>query len=179
MLTLPEAQKSARAFVPAAAVTWQDQAHCRGLPSRIFFFTVGRNDWMLPAAHTICAACPVRQDCLEHAMTNGEDHGMWGGLTEAARRGLRSRGRNNGLHTAKDQILAFGGLCHLALDRLADYVPASSLLPGHVTVDHHRRKHKLRDVVEVDKNRIALCWVPGHYLELPGDLHVWRLRQTA
>lgn len=179
MLTMPETQKSAWPPVPAAAVSWQDQAHCSGLPSRIFFPTVGRNDWMMPAAFTICAACPVRHDCLEHAMTNGEDHGIWGGLTESARRGLRSRGRNSGLHTAKAQILAFGGDSHLELEKIADYVPVSFLRSDQVTVDHHRRKHKLHDVVQVDRNRTALCWVPGHYVELPGSMHVWRLRRAG
>jgi WhiB family redox-sensing transcriptional regulator len=176
MLTLPETQVASRPALPAAAVRWQDQAHCKGLPNRIFFFTVGRNDSMLPAAHTICGACPVRQDCLEYAISNGEEHGMWGGCTESARKGVRSRGRTNGYRTAKDQILAFGGDSHHNMYKIADYVPVRSLLSGHVTVDHHHRKHRLHDVVEVDDNRIGLCWVPGHYLELPADLHVWRLR---
>jgi hypothetical protein len=48
------------------------------------------------AAHAIavCAACPVRVDCLELSMRHAGDigaHGIWGGLVEAERRSLRPR----------------------------------------------------------------------------------------
>jgi hypothetical protein len=33
----------------------------------------------------ICHACPVRQECLDHAIAAGEDHGVWGGLTPGQR----------------------------------------------------------------------------------------------
>ena len=36
-------------------------------------------------AKGICAACPVRSDCLAHAVVNGERDGIWGGLTEEER----------------------------------------------------------------------------------------------
>ncbi len=32
------------------------------------------------AARAICANCPVRTPCLELALTEGEPHGIWGGL---------------------------------------------------------------------------------------------------
>ena len=35
--------------------------------------------------------CPVRQPCLDYAITNRITHGIWGGLTERERRALRSR----------------------------------------------------------------------------------------
>ncbi len=38
------------------------------------------------AAKAICATCPVQQLCLEHALTNRERDGVWGGLTEKERR---------------------------------------------------------------------------------------------
>jgi hypothetical protein len=43
-----------------------------------------------------CRRCPVREDCLEWALANRERFGIWGGLSERARRRLlRAR---NGAH---------------------------------------------------------------------------------
>jgi hypothetical protein len=41
-------------------------------------------------ARRVCAACPVRQPCLDYAISNRIVHGIWGGLTERERRALRS-----------------------------------------------------------------------------------------
>ena len=41
-------------------------------------------------ARRVCAACPVRQPCLDYAITNRITHGIWGGLAERERRALRS-----------------------------------------------------------------------------------------
>lgn len=40
------------------------------------------------AAVPICLACPVRLDCLAFALDNREVWGVWGGMTERARRKL-------------------------------------------------------------------------------------------
>lgn len=42
-------------------------------------------------ALTICADCPIQPDCLNWALETGEDHGIWGGLTETE----RAEARNN------------------------------------------------------------------------------------
>jgi WhiB family redox-sensing transcriptional regulator len=39
-------------------------------------------------AKKVCAACPVRERCLEYALDNEERYGIWGGLSERARRKL-------------------------------------------------------------------------------------------
>lgn len=41
-------------------------------------------------AQAICMQCPVREMCLEYAMTNGETWGVWGGFTRAQRARLGS-----------------------------------------------------------------------------------------
>lgn len=47
--------------------------------------------WFSPRAHeaeralAICADCPVQQECLEHALRNHENHGIWGGKSERSR----------------------------------------------------------------------------------------------
>ena len=37
-------------------------------------------------AKSVCAVCPVRQACLEHALAHREREGIWGGTTERERR---------------------------------------------------------------------------------------------
>jgi len=40
------------------------------------------------AAKAVCAACPVREPCLVHALASEERHGVWGGLSERERAAL-------------------------------------------------------------------------------------------
>ena len=73
--------------VPAPA-GWRERAACRGTGLEVFF--PGRGETAEPARR-ICAACPVRQPCLDYALSHGIIHGIWGGLTERDRRALRVR----------------------------------------------------------------------------------------
>ena len=63
--------------------TWRDQAACRGLDPDIFYPV---SDEDADVAKAICAACPVREACLEYALANRERDGVWGGATERERR---------------------------------------------------------------------------------------------
>lgn len=38
------------------------------------------------AARTLCARCPVHRECLAHALSAGEDFGVWGGMPPNDRR---------------------------------------------------------------------------------------------
>jgi WhiB family transcriptional regulator, redox-sensing transcriptional regulator len=67
---------------------WRDRAGCRGTDLQVFF--PGRGEPAEPARR-ICARCPVRQPCLDYAISHAIVHGIWGGLTERDRRVLRSR----------------------------------------------------------------------------------------
>ena len=71
-----------------APAGWRERAACRGADLQVFF--PGRGESAEPARR-ICAACPVRQPCLDYAISHGIVHGIWGGLAERDRRGLRSR----------------------------------------------------------------------------------------
>ena len=70
------------------AARWRELAACRGADLEVFF--PGRGESAGPARR-VCAACPVRQPCLDYAITNRITHGIWGGLTEQERRALQSR----------------------------------------------------------------------------------------
>jgi len=69
---------------------WRDDADCQNYPSEIFYGTIeaplsAKESRM---AKTICGACPVRRDCLIAALRDGEEHGIWAGLTRLERRKL-------------------------------------------------------------------------------------------
>jgi WhiB family transcriptional regulator, redox-sensing transcriptional regulator len=63
---------------------WMTQGKCRELEWEMFF---PHGSSGLSAARKICAECPVSEDCLEYALKNHIDHGVWGGCSE------RERGR--------------------------------------------------------------------------------------
>ena len=69
------------ALAPVDATTlgpWRFRAECRTADLRLFFpSTAVLGD----RAKRICAQCPVRTECLHHALTVGERHGIWGGTT--------------------------------------------------------------------------------------------------
>jgi WhiB family transcriptional regulator, redox-sensing transcriptional regulator len=73
--------------LPAPALAgWRYRAACRGTDLNVFF--PGRGESAEPARQ-ICAGCPVRQPCLDYALSRGITNGIWGGLTERDRRPLR------------------------------------------------------------------------------------------
>jgi WhiB family redox-sensing transcriptional regulator len=39
----------------------------------------------------LCTGCPVRTECLAHALDHRIEHGVWGGTTERERRALLRR----------------------------------------------------------------------------------------
>ena len=45
------------------------------------------------SAKQVCRGCVVREDCLEYALANGQNVGIWGGMSERARRRERQRRR--------------------------------------------------------------------------------------
>jgi WhiB family transcriptional regulator, redox-sensing transcriptional regulator len=65
---------------------WAKRAACRGMDTALFF--PGQGDGATLAKET-CAGCPVRAECLEHAVAVGEAFGIWGGLNEKGRRRRR------------------------------------------------------------------------------------------
>jgi len=41
------------------------------------------------AARAVCAGCPVRNECLDDAVTANVQYGVWGGTTPRERRRIR------------------------------------------------------------------------------------------
>ena len=98
MTARPPRHRTPAPPVPALA-GWRYRAACRGTDLSVFF--PGRAE----PARQVCAGCPVRQPCLDYALSHAITHGIWGGLTERDRRPLRVH------HTAavrrdRDQAIA-------------------------------------------------------------------------
>ena len=87
--------------VPALA-GWRYRAACRSADLDVFF--PGRGE-SAEAARRICAECPVRQPCLEFALSHAITHGIWGGLAERDRRVLRTR-RTVAARQERDKAIA-------------------------------------------------------------------------
>jgi hypothetical protein len=60
---------------------------CRGMGTQFFYADRGEN---MTRTRAICNACPVQVPCREWGIRH-EHFGVWGGLTERARRVERSR----------------------------------------------------------------------------------------
>lgn len=68
--------------------TWQDDAACAGSEPGPFFST---DEHTQLQALEVCRGCPVREECLEHALRHGERFGIWGGMRERERQQLSRR----------------------------------------------------------------------------------------
>lgn len=69
---------------------WQAQGLCRGKAVEQFFtedLDLGQRARreQTEAAKAVCAACPVMQKCLDHALRVPETFGIWGGTTASER----------------------------------------------------------------------------------------------
>lgn len=67
---------------------WRRRAACRDEDLNLFFAERGDNE-SGQRAKEICAGCPVRQACLNFAITNNELAGIWGGFSRKARKRIR------------------------------------------------------------------------------------------
>src|ERR1700749_3912136 len=74
---------------------WQDAAACRGKEVVLFFGPDGERqperEIRERKAKAVCAACPVRSECLTYAVSRPEKYGTWGGLNEDERASERRR----------------------------------------------------------------------------------------
>ena len=66
---------------------WRADAACRNEDVELFFPERGV---ATTAAKEICAPCPVRAECLEHALRY-EKNGIWGGTSQRERKRMRQR----------------------------------------------------------------------------------------
>ena len=74
----------------AEAWSWQLDAACRGIDSKVFFSPDAERGTRRTArervAKAVCRSCPVMASCREHALRAREPFGVWGGMTPDERR---------------------------------------------------------------------------------------------
>ena len=69
---------------------WMGRGNCRDEPPATFFPSDGVG---VEVARQLCVTCPVKAPCLEYALRNRIDHGVWGGASERARRRILAQRR--------------------------------------------------------------------------------------
>ncbi len=69
---------------------WMAQGNCRNYPPATFFPSDGVG---VDRARAICKGCPVTDKCLEYALEERIEHGVWGGCSERERRRILKRRR--------------------------------------------------------------------------------------
>jgi WhiB family redox-sensing transcriptional regulator len=79
---------SRRSLGGVSSLAWREDALCSQTDPEAFFPEPGSSP---QPAKTVCGACPVRVECLEHALANDELYGVWGGLSPRARGELRQK----------------------------------------------------------------------------------------
>lgn len=65
---------------------WMSNAACTEIDPDMWFPEPGGS---IQQQQAICADCPVRNLCLEYALRNDIEHGIWGGLSPKHRKKLR------------------------------------------------------------------------------------------
>lgn len=111
-MTLDSAWKHREAADPL----WAERAACIGMTDIMFGFVTTRRlgvNWS--RARKVCASCPVRDACLEHALANDETDGMWGGKSPGERVDLAVRRTHDGRHGTLRAVRA-GCDCDLCAD---------------------------------------------------------------
>lgn len=80
--------------MPIPLGAWRDKAKCAGIKEPDFFFPTeytrnSRETEWVRDVRTFCIDCPVAAECLDEAIRNGDNDGMYGGLTPKERREIR------------------------------------------------------------------------------------------
>lgn len=68
------------------SLTWMADGNCANQPPSLFFPSDGVG---VDVARGVCDGCPVLSECLEYALENRIDHGVWGGTSERERRRIQ------------------------------------------------------------------------------------------
>ena len=71
---------------------WMGRGNCRDEPPARFFPSDGVG---VDAARKLCQTCAVKEACLEYALRNRIDHGVWGGTSERERRRILTQRRRD------------------------------------------------------------------------------------
>lgn len=106
---------------------WTARGACRGADTAVFFTEQGE---ATRPAKEVCAGCPVREECLDYALRNGERHGVWGGTSERERRRMRREqgltGRSGGTNGGRPVVYDSAVVARTACAAHAQGLPIAS-----------------------------------------------------
>jgi WhiB family redox-sensing transcriptional regulator len=103
LFTLARPEPRTRVKVsPGKAMDWRDRSACLDEDPELFFpiGNTGPAILQIEEAKQVCRRCEVREQCLQWALEAGQDHGVWGGLSEDERRALKRRSSRTRVRTA-------------------------------------------------------------------------------
>jgi WhiB family redox-sensing transcriptional regulator len=85
-----------------AAMDWRHRSACLDEDPELFFpiGNTGPAILQIEEAKQVCRRCDVREQCLAWALEAGQDHGVWGGMSEDERRALKRRNARAKVRTA-------------------------------------------------------------------------------
>ena len=66
---------------------------CQEIDGELWYPESGGESYALRQAKEYCEECPVKAECLNFALVNNEQHGIWGGLTVRERLKLKATRR--------------------------------------------------------------------------------------
>jgi WhiB family transcriptional regulator, redox-sensing transcriptional regulator len=87
----------------ASTTNWRLAARCRTADAEDLFVTGAQQR----EARAFCRTCPVRTECLAHALDERIEFGVWGGMTERERRALLR---------ARPEVASWGDMLNQACD---------------------------------------------------------------
>ena len=76
---------------PDSLTAWMSEGNCRLYPPAAFFPSDGVG---VDRARKICKDCPVVSRCLDYALEERIEHGVWGGCSERERRRILKQRRD-------------------------------------------------------------------------------------
>lgn len=68
---------------------WPQFAACKDKPPKWWFPDDSRTPMNAMKAKEVCAGCPVREECLQFAITTHQEYGIWGGMERRERKSQR------------------------------------------------------------------------------------------
>jgi WhiB family transcriptional regulator, redox-sensing transcriptional regulator len=86
---------------PDSETAWMADGNCRLHPPATFFPSDGVG---VDKARKICRDCPVMARCLDYALEERIDHGVWGGCSERERRRILKRRRDESLVATAETV---------------------------------------------------------------------------
>jgi WhiB family redox-sensing transcriptional regulator len=75
-------------------MTWQTHAACKDSHPDLFFPVRNGGNHQYHKAVAICRTCPVQRECLNFAIDNNEEYGIWGGMNLHERDAVARRRRS-------------------------------------------------------------------------------------